>query len=124
MKKWIFVVLVVFLILGNGTIAAESKTLENAGAEATKYEEGRQIKYSIKELSIYGDVPTYNELNITNTHKVYTDDNFVETTKTEEVAKEISKTEKKKNIVCFIIIMLLFIAIMVMIIVKSDFLNG
>ncbi len=88
--------------------------------EFPKYDAGREIEYSIKEETIDGYESKIYGFNITNIHEAGNEDASIETTKS-EVSNETSKTWKKSNVVCFIVIMIVFIAIMIFIIIKSDF---
>lgn len=100
-------------------VSKETKWKYSFG-EFPKYDAGREIEYSIKEEPIDGYEPKPYGFNITNIHEAGNEDASIETTKS-EVSNETSKTWKKSNVVCFIVIMILFIAIMIFIIIKSEF---
>ncbi len=99
-------------------VSKETKWKYSFG-EFPKYDAGREIEYSIKEEPIDGYEPTIYGFNITNT-RVKSEKASIETTKS-EVTNETSKTSKKMNVGFFIVIMMVFIAIMIFIIIKSDF---
>lgn len=100
-------------------VSKETKWKYSFG-EFPKYDAGREIEYSIKEETIDGYESKPYGFNITNIHEAGNEDASIETTKS-EVSNETSKTWKKSNVVCFIVIMILFIAIMIFIIIKSEF---
>lgn len=100
-------------------VSKETKWKYSFG-EFPKYDAGREIEYSIKEETIDGYEFKLYGFNITNIHEAGNEDASIETTKSES-SNKTSKTWKKSNVVCFIVIMILFIAIMIFIIIKSDF---